>query len=82
MAYTPELTDQGSATLRRLAWFFGKPMTQTLEFLVEITARKATRMKPGAICEYCRDKSKCSICSFNPHETQIYDKGREVNTTS
>ena len=79
MAYTPELSDKGSATLRRLAWFFGKPMTQTLEFLVEITARKATQMKPGAVCEYCRDQSKCSICTFNTSESTIEDeKAKEV----
>ena len=34
MAYSPELTDRGSATLRRLAWLAGQPMTKTLERLV------------------------------------------------
>ena len=40
MAYTPELSQSGSATLRRLAWFLGKPMTHSLEMLVETTARR------------------------------------------
>ena len=35
MAYTPELSYRGSATLRRLAWFRSKPMTKTLEALLE-----------------------------------------------
>ena len=30
MAYTPELNDASAATLRRLAWAVGKPMTQTM----------------------------------------------------
>jgi len=39
MAYTPELSYRGSATLRRLAWLRGKPMTKTLEALLEATGR-------------------------------------------
>jgi len=63
MAYTPELSARGSATLRRLAWQQGKPMTKTLE---EIIGQAAKKSKPGAVCSSCRDKSKCSICGFNP----------------
>jgi len=40
MAYTPELYPRGSATLRRLAWFRGKPMSKSLEILLELTGRK------------------------------------------
>ena len=40
MAYTPELSQLGSATLRRLAWYMGKPMTKTLENLMEFKAIK------------------------------------------
>ena len=78
MAYTPELSLRGSATLRRLAWFMGAPMTRSLEFLVEVAAMKTSQMKPGAVCEFCRDKSKCSICPFNADETQICEKAKEV----
>ena len=39
MAYTPELSQEGSATLRRLAWSLNKPMTQTLEIIVEDYAK-------------------------------------------
>jgi len=69
MAYTPELTQSGSATLRRLAWFRGEPMGKTLERIVEMTARHTAQISPGAICRACRDDSKCSICGFNPNET-------------
>ena len=40
MAYTPELTQIGSATLRRLAWYMGKPMTKSLEMVIEFMAVK------------------------------------------
>jgi recombinational DNA repair protein RecR len=69
MAYTPELSTSGSATLRRLAWFLKKPMSKTLERLIEITARHTAQLSPGAICRACQDDSKCSICAFNPNET-------------
>jgi hypothetical protein len=50
MAYTPELSYRGSATLRRLAWFRGKPMTKTLEALLEATGRTMAEIRPGEIC--------------------------------
>jgi len=71
MAYTPELSSSGSATLRRLAWFSGEPMTKILERLVEMTARYTAQVKPEAVCGSCKDQSKCSICAFNPNDNQI-----------
>ena len=65
MAYTPELSLTGSATLRRLAWFKKKPMTKTLEEMIEIVSMELNKIKPGAVCGACRDKSKCSHCVFN-----------------
>ena len=62
MAYTPELTDRGSATLRRLAWSAGQPMTRTLEKIIDEAVKQS---KPGTVCCACKDKSKCSICGFN-----------------
>jgi len=46
MAYTPELSQRGSATLRRLALFRGKPMSQTLETLLEATGRTMAEIRP------------------------------------
>ena len=62
MAYTPELSQEGSATLRRLAWSLNKPMTQTLEIVVEDYS-KAKEVE--LICKSCRDKTKCDHCLFN-----------------
>ena len=70
MAYTPELTVIGSATLRRLAWFRGKPMTKTLETLIEATGKTMAEIRPGEVCEKCRDNTICEECPFNPHLNQ------------
>ena len=53
MAYTPERSYRGSATLRRLAWFRGKPMTNTLEVLLEATGRTMAEIRPEEICAKC-----------------------------
>lgn len=62
MAYTPELSKKGSATLRRLAWAHNKPMTQTLEIIV---ADYSKAKEAEQICLSCRDKTKCGSCVFN-----------------
>jgi len=66
MAYTPELSYRGSATLRRLAWFRGKPMTNTLEALLEATGRTMADIRPGEVCGKCKDDSACDECAFQP----------------
>lgn len=65
MAYTPELSQIGSATLRRLAWFRGKPMTQTLELFLQATGLTMAKVRPGEICSKCKDKSFCDECPFH-----------------
>jgi hypothetical protein len=62
MAYTPELSYENSCNLRRLAWSLNKPMTQTLEIVVEEYAKAK---EAELICKSCRDKTKCDHCVFN-----------------
>ena len=62
MAYTPELSQEGSATLRRLAWSLNKPMSKTLEIVVEDYSKSK---KAEQVCISCRDKTKCDHCVFN-----------------
>jgi len=62
VAYTPELTESGSATLRRIAWALDKPMSKTLNAIFEKIPSMMDREK---VCESCRDPSACSICGFN-----------------
>ena len=66
MAYIPELTYRGSCTLRRLAWLRGKPMTESIEALLEATARTMAETRPGEVCSKCRDHSRCEECAFQP----------------
>ena len=74
MAYTPELSQIGSATLRRLAWHLRKPMTKSLEMLIELTATKMAEMKPGAVCSKCKDNRICEVCPFsNDHMNEHTD---------
>jgi len=70
MAYTPELSQIGSATLRRLAWYMGKPMTKSLDMLIRLTAIKMAEAKPGEVCSKCRDKIICEKCPFRPHPNE------------
>ena len=69
MPYTPELLPRGSATLRRLAWYLQKPMTKSLEMLIEMTATKMAEMRPGEVCNQCKDNSICEVCPFNTPST-------------
>ncbi|MCX5698654.1 MAG: hypothetical protein NTX01_03020 [Candidatus Omnitrophica bacterium] len=62
MAYTPELSYEASCTLRRISWSLNKPMTKTLEWIFTDLVKF---IPSGAICEACKDKSKCSACSFS-----------------
>ena len=64
MAYTPELSQKGSAILRRLAWHLQKPMTKSLEMLIEFTATKMAEVRPGEVCSRCKDDSICEACPF------------------
>ena len=69
MAYTPELSQMGSATLRRLAWHLQKPMTKSLETLIGLTAMKMAEMRPGEVCNKCKDNGICEMCPFRTPST-------------
>ncbi len=62
MAYTPELSYEASCTLRRIAWSLNKPMTKTIEWIFIDLVKF---IPAGAICESCKDQTKCAACPFN-----------------
>jgi hypothetical protein len=62
MAYTPELSYQSSCTLRRIAWALDVPMTVAIERVFEHLPIILDKQK---ICDRCRDKTRCEVCSFN-----------------
>lgn len=62
MAYTPELSKQASAILRRIAWSMNIPMTKTQEIIYQkIIVKYFDRQ---TICKACRDKA-CALCVFS-----------------
>ena len=71
MAYTPELSSEASCTLRRIAWSLGKPMTKAMEWIFTDLIKF---IPSGAICEACRDKSRCSECSFSNEKGGLCEK--------
>ena len=62
MTYTPELSRKDSATLRRIAWGLNRPMTKTIEIIIEEYSKS---IEQEQICKSCRDKTKCDHCVFN-----------------
>jgi hypothetical protein len=72
MAYTPELSQLGSATLRRLAWFRGKPMPKSLEDLIGFAAVKMAEVKPGEVCSNARIKASArNVLQIPPQRITI-----------
>jgi hypothetical protein len=67
MAYTPELSQKHSCTLRRIAWALEMPMTRAIERVFDHVGMTVEHSK---VCEKCRDKSKCQKCIFNPETEQ------------
>ena len=77
MAYTPELSQRSSCTLRRIAWALQIPMTRAIErIILEYTIKTADREK---VCEMCRDKSKCDDCYFS--KLNVLKKEGVINET-
>ena len=78
MAYTPELSQRSSCTLRRIAWALQIPMTRAIErIILEYSTKIADR---EIVCEMCRDKSKCEDCYFS--KLNVLEKEGVINETN
>ena len=62
MAYTPELSQKHSCTLRRIAWALDKPMTKAIEDVFDHISNTVDNRK---VCKKCRDQTRCCDCAFN-----------------
>ena len=62
MAYTPELSQKHSGTLRRIAWALRMPMTRAIEEVFDYVGKVIDKTK---VCQSCRDKTRCSNCVFS-----------------
>ncbi|MBT6340286.1 MAG: hypothetical protein HOJ48_13425 [Desulfobacula sp.] len=74
MAYTPELSNDQSRTLRRIAWALNMPMTKAMNAVFEYAGNIIDKKR---VCAACKDNSKCNTCAFNqkrwsgsPHDHQ------------
>jgi hypothetical protein len=67
MAYTPELSQEHSGILRRIAWALELPMTKAIE---EVLDHVGTLIDSKKVCRACRDRSFCKDCSFNHNGTK------------
>ena len=72
MAYTPELSQPYSATLRRLAWALELPMTETIEKVFDYVVGAVEKKR---VCTKCRDKTKCAECAFS-QRSQEHEQGK------
>lgn len=61
MAYTPELSQKYSCTLRRIAWALDEPMTVTIKMVLDYATNAIAGKR---VCEKCRDKTRCHQCAF------------------
>jgi len=66
MAYTPELSQEYSGALRRIAWALHMPMTTAL---AEVLIRVSKEVDHKLICKACQDDSFCGRCLFNATPT-------------
>ncbi len=61
-AYTPELSQEYSAILRRIAWGIECPMTTTLNLILDHVVERIDSQK---VCNNCKDNTICAGCVFN-----------------
>jgi len=61
MAYTPELSNRYSCTLRRIAWALNLPMTRAIEAVLDQYCQAIDRQ---ATCRACKDPTRCCECAF------------------
>ena len=59
--YTPKFSSRSNIAVRRLSWFFNKPMTLTMDEIVE---KLPNIVDAGKVCQSCKIKDKCKYCVF------------------
>ena len=64
--YSPNFSETACVSVRRLAWAFNLPMTQTMDHMIEMLL---SQVDPARVCLSCKDKSRCSKCIFTKQST-------------
>ena len=63
--YTPKFSNRSTISVRRLASYMRKPMTKTVDLIIEILPYMFDSEK---VCKSCENKNfnkLCDYCSFN-----------------
>lgn len=63
MIYCPRISPRSLCRLRRIAWAVNRPMTKTLDRLIDAACR---RINAHSVCNACRDPSTCELCALKP----------------
>lgn len=63
MPYIPELNQQYSGALRRIAWALKMPMSKALMDIFDHVGRVIEKEK---VCASCQDRTFCEQCMFCP----------------
>jgi len=70
--YTPAFSAFASISVRRFAWAAKKPMTQTVDMIIQLLP---FLVESSTVCKVCQDKTKCDDCTFQitqlPPEKQL-----------
>jgi hypothetical protein len=64
--YTPQISEVSCISVRRLAWSLEKPMTNTVDFLIQLLP---FFFSSDLVCQSCRDSTKCGDCAFFNRKT-------------
>jgi len=75
MAYTPELSEEQSCTLRRIAWALNMPMTKAMD---EVFNHLIKILAADRVCSKCRDKTRCILCLFNGKGGEAMIRGNVI----
>jgi hypothetical protein len=65
--YTPQFSPLASVSVRRLSWAMGGSMHATVNIMVRLMPSIVDSSK---ICQLCKDKAKCQICTFHNQPPQ------------
>ena len=59
--YTPKFSSSVNIAVRRLSWFFNKPMTETMDIIIQ---NLPSIFEIKKVCQSCKIKDKCKYCIF------------------
>jgi hypothetical protein len=59
--YSPRFSETAAVSVRRLAWALNKPMTETVNYIIQLLP---SMVEPSKVCLPCKDTTRCKGCTF------------------